>query len=166
MVTVAVSQLRVCTLRLPHLQANYVTTPCEGCSNRGLLQLQPTNAALFSLLLEDAPSCMYPLWFHISWDSLGTRKRRKRENGDIAWHRSPLSQAWASENRDVRVKHLVMQSGNSTRARPSHLRTVDAVSKVSSKDSPCRPQRLGPSKDADSELRHSNCLTHLNKTAW
>ena len=34
-------------------------------------------------------------------------------------------------DRDVRVKHLVMQPGNAPKARPSHLTTADVVNKVS-----------------------------------
>ena len=34
-------------------------------------------------------------------------------------------------NQDVRVKHLVMQPGNASHARPSHLTMADVVNKVS-----------------------------------
>ena len=73
----------------------------------------------------------YPSWFHISKDSLRSRKSRKQENDDIAWRRSSLTRSPGSRNCDVRVKHLVTQPGNAPKARPSHLTTADAVKKVS-----------------------------------
>ena len=45
----AVSRFRVSILQRPHLEANYVTTPREGCPN----PKAPPNPAFFSLFLED-----------------------------------------------------------------------------------------------------------------
>ena len=60
-------------------------------------------------------------------------------------------------NRDIRVKHLVMQPGNALNTRPSHVTTADGAFEGLLKDSLSRPQRKCPSKDADPELRHSKC---------
>ena len=69
---------------------------------RRLLQMQPTNAAFFSLFLEDAGlmASHIPRFF--------TRPKKKKER------------KWRG------VDRLVMQSGSAPKARLSHLTTTDA----------------------------------------
>ena len=93
----AVSQFRVWILWRPHLKANYVKTQrlsqFEG-SSRCSPQMWPFFPCFWRM------DCYYPSWPHISQDSLRARKskkERKRENGNIAWRRSSLLQAWAAE---------------------------------------------------------------------
>ena len=45
-------------------------------------------------------------------------------------------------NRDVRVKHLVMQPGNAPKSRSLHLTMADAVNEVSPKDSPSKTAKI------------------------
>ena len=61
---------------------------------RRLLQMQPTNTT--SLFLEDAPLLSF-LASHIPRLFAHPKKKKERENGDIAWRRSSLSRAWAAE---------------------------------------------------------------------
>ena len=88
-----------------HLKANYVTTPQEG--------------SFFSLFLEDA----WLLSFVASHISRFFARPKKEEREKMAPSHGI--------DRDVRVKHLVMQPGNAPKARPSHLTTADVVNKVS-----------------------------------
>ena len=67
--TYTVPQFKVCILWRTHLKSNYVTMPREGCPN----SKAPSNAAFFSLFFGDAH--YYPMWPHISQDSLCARKK-------------------------------------------------------------------------------------------
>ena len=87
------SQFRVCILRRPHLKANYVITPREGCHN---LKAPPNAAHLFPLF----GGCTITILRGLTYPKIlcvPEKEERKRENGDIAWRRSSLSQAWAAE---------------------------------------------------------------------
>ena len=64
---------------------------------RRLLQMQSTHAAFFSLFLEDARLLSFMASHIPRFSVLPEKEERKRENGDIAWHRSSLSQAWMAE---------------------------------------------------------------------
>ena len=132
--TVAVSQFRVCILRRPHLKASYVTMLHEGCPNLKA----PSNAALFSLFLEDAPLLSF-MASHIPRFFVRPKKKkeRKRQNGDIKWCRSSLSLAWAAEW----WKGKNIWWCNQEMLQRTDLTKVDVVNKVSLKDSPSKASK-------------------------
>ena len=60
------------------------------------------------------------------------KKKKEREKmGEKHYVAQIVTFCLSGRNRDVRVKHLVMQPGNAPEARPSHLTTADKVNKVS-----------------------------------
>ena len=116
-----------------------------------LLQMQPSFPCFWRM------HRYRPSWPHISRDSLRIWKRRKKER---KWrHRVAWTVTFAGlggRNHDVRVKHLVTQTGNAPKTRLSRSTTLDTVNKVSLKVR--RPQSPSPSEDADPELRRSDRL--------
>ena len=146
--TVAVSQFRVCILE--HCDVIGIwrpITPQRRAKAVPILQMQPSFTSFWRMHL------CYPSWPHISQNSLWARKRRKEER---KWrHRVAYINPFAGlggRNHDVRVKHLVMQPGNAPKTRVTRLTRSLQRTRLQ------RPQRPGPSKDADPELRHSICL--------
>ena len=57
-------------------------------------KVPPTNAAFFSLFVEDALVLFVP---YPKILCVPEKEERQKENGDIKWHRSSLSQAWGAE---------------------------------------------------------------------
>ena len=72
-----------------HLKANYVTTPREGCPNQKAPSFPVCGGWCTATILC---GLTYPTILCVP-----KKDKRKRENGDIAWRRSSLSQAWAAE---------------------------------------------------------------------
>ena len=74
-----------------------ITSQCrvKAVPSRRLLQMQPTNAPSFPSFWR--MHSHYPSWPHISQILCAQKEERKRENGDITWCRSSLSQALEAE---------------------------------------------------------------------
>ena len=65
-------------MRRPHLKANHVTTPREGCPNLKAPQMQPPNATFFSLFLKDAPLLSF-VASHIPRFFARPKKKKERD---------------------------------------------------------------------------------------
>ena len=65
------------------------------CANPNLKA--PPNAAFLSLFLEDARLLSFVASNNPRFLCVPKKEERKRKNGNIAWHRSSLSRAWAAE---------------------------------------------------------------------
>ena len=79
-----------------HLKDNYVSMWRKGCPSP---EAPPNAAHKFSsssLFLEDAPLLSF-VASHIPRFFARSKKKKERENGDIAWGSSSISWAWASE---------------------------------------------------------------------
>ena len=75
---------------LRSLDCNFVITPHEGCPNPRAPPDAPSFPSFWRMLLSFTAS-------HIPRFCAPKKVERKRENGNIAWRRSPLSRAWAGE---------------------------------------------------------------------
>ena len=108
---------------------------------RMLLQMQPTNAAFFSLFLEDAP---LPSFVASHIPRFARPKKKKDRDKMVTSYgvdrhfRGPGQQkSWC------KGKTSGDTTGNAPKARPSHLMTVYAINKVSPKDSPSKTAEAG-----------------------
>ena len=78
----------------PHLKANYVTTTHEGCPN----SKAPPNAPLkCGLRFGGCTATNFCGLTYPKIPCLAEKEERMKENGDIAWCRLSLLQAWAAE---------------------------------------------------------------------
>ena len=87
------------------------------------------------LLLPLFGGCMATILHGLTYPKI--EKIRKK------WRHCVTFAGLGGRSRVVRVKHLVTQPGNTPKTRPSHLTTVDAVNKVSPKDSPLKTAKAG-----------------------
>ena len=99
--------------------------------------MQPTNAAFFSLFLEDARLLSF-VASHIPRFFERPKKKKEREKMATAHGVDRHFVGRCGRNLDVSLKHLVTQPGNAPKAIPSHLTMAEllTVNKVSLKDSP------------------------------
>ena len=119
------------------LKATYVKMLQEGCPDLKA----PSNAAFFSLFLDDAPLLSF-VASHIPRFFVRPKRKKERKWRHCVAYIVTFA-GLGGRNCDVRIKHLVTQPGNATKARLSHLATVDAVNKVSPKDSPSKTRKAG-----------------------
>ena len=108
---------------------------------RSLVQMQPSNAASFSIFVDEAHVATHmPRFF------AHPKKKKEREK---MWHREASIVTFTglgSRDRVVRVKYLVTQLENAPKARQSHLTTVSTVNKVSPKDLHSKTTKAGSSE--------------------
>ena len=136
-----------------HLKSNYVTKPCEGCPD----SKAPPNAAhkcsFFSLFLEDAQLT----YFVTSHSPFFARPKKKKDRGNMATlHAEDRHFRGPGQQKSWRKGKT---SGDATRkcSKGSLTRLTRSLRRTRLR----RPQRPGPSKDADPELRQSMCSVTL-----
>ena len=105
-------------------------------------QMQPSSPSFWRM------HHYYPSWPHISQDSFACPKK-KRESAKMATL-CGVDHHFGRPGRQI-LLHKGKTSGD---ARPSHL--MRQLTRSLQRTRLRRPQRPGPSKDADPELRHSN----------